>query len=438
MKREKNMSKEILILSATLFSMFFGAGNLIFPPSLGFEAGNKWFLAMLGFFLTGTGLPLLGIIASAKSGGDINKLGEKVSPKFSKVLGIIVILAIGPLMAIPRTGATTFEIAIKPMAPNFNPIIFAIIYFLIAFLLVINPTDIVNKIGKILTPALLLLLLLIIALGIKNPMGDIANLNFDNSFSVGFESGYQTMDALGALMFGGIIIFAIKNLGYESKKTQISMTFKAGILASIGLTIIYGGLGYLGATASSVAPEGVSKVELIMAIAENSLGSYGKIGLAIVVALACLTTSVGLIATVGQYFNKLSKGKLSYNLVITITTVLGGILSVVGVDNIVKFSEPVLSFLYPIIIVLIAMTILLKKNTDKKVFQITIGFTMVASLIQQLVDLNILSQGIISWLPLAKYKLAWVIPAIIGFGIGQIFANKNWIREKQTKKQKIA
>lgn len=437
MKKERNMSKDILILSATLFSMFFGAGNLIFPPSLGFEAGSKWFPALVGFFLTGTGLPLLGIIASAKSDGDINKLGEKVSPKFSMFLGIIVVLAIGPLMGIPRTGATTYEIAINPIIPNFSPVLFAIIYFTIAFLLVLNPTDIVNKIGKILTPALIILLILIITLGIKSPMGSIANLEIDNSFTVGFEGGYQTMDALAALLFGGIIVLAIKNLGYKSTKTQISMTLKSGIIAVIALTVIYGGLGYLGATASAVAPKNISKVQLIMAIAENSLGAYGKTGLSIVVALACLTTTVGLIATVGQYFNKLSKGKLSYKLVITITTIGGAILSVVGVDNIVKFSGPILSFIYPVVIVLIALTIVLNNKTDKKVFQFAICFTMVISFIQLLIDFNLLHEGILLWLPFAKLKLAWIVPTLLGMLIGKIFSKRDCLGEQQRKKQEV-
>ena len=186
MDKRKN---DAFILGAALFSMFFGAGNLIFPPFLGLLAGQKWNWSMLGFFITGIGLPLLGIIASAKAGGDVDKLGRRVSPLFSKFLGVTVVLAIGPLLAIPRTGATAFEIGVLPNMPTANPVIFAIIYFGITLMLVIKPNSVIDKIGKILTPALLLLLSLIIIKGIFDPMGlpvpgDLAKL-----FSDGFISG---------------------------------------------------------------------------------------------------------------------------------------------------------------------------------------------------------------------------------------------------------
>lgn len=420
----RNEKKDVIVLSAALFSMFFGAGNLIFPPYVGFFSGDKWIIALIGFFLTGTGLPLLGVIASAKSEGDINKLGEKVSKPFSRVLGLIIILSIGPLMAIPRTGATTYEMSILPLFPNFSPIIFAIIYFSIAYILVLKPSEIVNNIGKYLTPALIALLIAIIIFGSLNPIGDIVNTDPGNAFTEGFEIGYQTMDAFAALLFGGVIIYSVSLMGYEELDKQISMTFKAGIFAALGLTIIYGGLGYLGATATSVVGSEVQKVELLVMLAENSLQSFGKIGLAIVVALACLTTTIGLITTVGQYFVAISNGKLSYNFIITVTTLVGAVLSVVGVDNIVKFSGPVLSVMYPIVIVLIFLTIILKQDTDKKVFQMSILFTSIVSILQLLIDLEVISNSYLAWLPFANLKLAWIVPSLIGLGLGYMMSNK--------------
>lgn len=420
----KKEHRDILMLSATLFSMFFGAGNLIFPPYVGFFSGTKWGLALLGFFLTGTGLPLLGIAASAKSEGDINKLGEKVSVPFSKALGLIIVLSIGPLMAIPRTGATTFEMSILPLFPNFSPIVFAIIYFTISFILVINPTEIVNRVGKILTPSLIFILILIIITGIINPIGEIIDTNATNAFTDGFEIGYQTMDAFAALLFGGVIIFAIQGMGYDSLEKQISMTLKSGIIAAIGLTVIYGGLGYLGATATSSVGVEVSRPELILLLAENGLKSFGKIGLAIVVALACLTTTIGLITTVGQYFHNNTNGKLSYRLVVILTTIVSAILSVVGVDGIVRFSGPILSLMYPIVIVLIFLTILLKSDTSQRVFQVPILLTSIISLAQLLIDYDMLSGNVLNWLPLSSLKLAWIGPAILGVIIGFMISNK--------------
>ncbi len=418
--------KDIMILSATLFSMFFGAGNLIFPPSLGFIFGEKWYIAFLGFFLTGTGLPLLGIIASAKSDGDMDKLGERVSKPFSKFLGIVIVLSIGPLMAIPRTGATSYEMAIQPIWNDFNPGIFAFIYFTSAYLLVRKPTKIVDRVGKILTPALVILLILIIIFGILNPMGSIINTKIDSSFVEGFQGGYQTMDAFAALLFGGIIINSVKDRGYSDKDTQINMTLKSGLIATIGLTIIYGGLSYLGATASGVLKEPITKVELIMAIAENSLGSFGKIGLAMVVTLACLTTTIGLISTVGNYFEKLTNGKLKYKEIIVLTTIFSGVLSVVGVDQIIKLSFPILFFMYPIVIVLIFMTIVFDRKVDSIVYKYPIFITIIISILATLKEFKIIesTSHILKYLPLYNQGFPWLVPAMI-FGLIGYYVSKS-------------
>lgn len=414
--------KEILLLGATLFSMFFGAGNLIFPPALGFEAGNKWLLTFLGFLITGTGLPLLGIIAAGKSDGDITKLGERVSRGFSKFLGVSVVLCIGPLMAIPRTGATSYEIAIQPIWPEFSPIVFAIIYFSLAFILVVNPTDIVDRVGKILTPALLILLLLIIVLGIINPISDGMPVAIDSAFMDGFTEGYQTMDAFAALLFGGIIFNSIKSRGYDDPKDQLSMTLRAGLVSTIALGVIYAGLAYLGSTATGFLDPEISRVNLIMKIADNSLSSFGRLGLGIAVTLACLTTSIGLIATVGQYFSEISGGKLSYLSVVIVTTISSAILSVAGVDTIVEFSGPILTFLYPIVIVLILLTVFYGDALSRVVYKSVVGVTGVFSLLEvgsSIFNLEFL-EGLISIFPLAGIGLGWILPAVMTFVVGKI------------------
>lgn len=308
--RKKN--NDAFILGAALFSMFFGAGNLIFPPFLGLLAGQKWNWSMFGFFITGIGLPLLGIIASAKAGGDVDKLGRRVSPLFSKFLGITVVLAIGPLLAIPRTGATAYEMAILPTMPSMSPIVFSIIYFGLSLMLVIKPNNVIDRIGKILTPVLLFLLGLIIFKGIFDPMGIPVPEDLAKPFSDGFISGYQTMDALASILFGSMVTTSLIQSGYNDSKEQMQMTKKAGLIAVGGLTLVYGGLGYLGATGGSLFSKDITKVDLIMNIASNSLQRYGEVGLGLVVALACLTTTIGLTATVGQYFSNITKGKLKY------------------------------------------------------------------------------------------------------------------------------
>lgn len=419
MVRKKN---DAIILGAALFSMFFGAGNLIFPPFLGLLAGDKWNWSMVGFFITGIGLPLLGIIASAKAGGDVDKLGKKVSPLFSKFLGITVVLAIGPLLAMPRTGATAFEMGVIPNFPNASPVIFSIIYFGITLALVIKPNNVIDRLGKILTPTLLILLALIIIKGIVNPMGSPIREDLAKPFSDGFIQGYQTMDALASILFGGIITTSLIQNGYDDEKEQIDMTKKAGFIAVIGLTFVYGGLGYLGATGGSLFSKTIAKTDLVMNIANNSLHKYGEIGLGLVVSLACLTTTIGLTATVGQYFSQITKGKLKYEVVVIVTTIFSAIMSFKGVESIIVFAEPILMFMYPIVIVMILLTVFLGDKSNKNVYRYAIYATTLVSMLESLSMLGIgkYITNLVKYLPLASWGFSWVVPAVLGAIIGTL------------------
>lgn len=426
MKKKKN---DALILGAALFSMFFGAGNLIFPPFLGLLAGQKWNWSMFGFFITGIGLPLLGIMASTKAGGDVDKLGKRVSPLFSKFLGITVVLAIGPLLAIPRTGATAYEMAILPTMPGVSPIIFAIIYFGIALSLVIKPNNVIDKIGKILTPVLLILLGLIIFKGIFDPMGVPITEDIARPFSDGFISGYQTMDALASILFGGMITTSLIQSGYTDMEDQMKMTTKAGLIAVGGLTIVYGGLGYLGATGGSLFAKDITKVDLIMNIANNSLQRYGEMGLGLVVALACLTTTIGLTATVGQYFSNITKGKLKYEWIVIATTIFSGAMSIRGVESIIVFSEPILVFMYPVVIVMILLTIVLGSEPNGNIYKNAIYATLIVSTLELLNTFGIFSYitQVVQYLPFASLGLSWVVPAAVGAGIGMMIPKKTQV-----------
>lgn len=422
----KKKNNDALILGAALFSMFFGAGNLIFPPFLGLLAGQKWNWSMLGFFVTGIGLPLLGIIASAKAGGDVDKLGRRVSPLFSKFLGITVVLAIGPLLAIPRTGATAFEMAILPTIPGASPTIFAIIYFGIAFAFVIKPNGVIDRIGKFLTPILLLLLAVIIFKGIFNPMGIPISEDIAKPFSDGFIIGYQTMDALAAMLFGGMITTSLIQSGYDDVKDQMNMTKKAGLIAVGGLTLVYGGLGYLGATGGSLFAKDITKVELIMNIANSTLQKFGQMGLGLVVALACLTTTIGLTATVGQYFSNITKDKLKYEWVVMATIIFSAMMSIKGVESIIVFSEPILIFMYPVVIVMILLTIILGNEPNGNIYKNAIYATLVVSTLEILYKFEIWSHitKVVEYLPFESLGLAWLVPAIIGGTIGILVPKK--------------
>ncbi|RKD21539.1 branched-chain amino acid:cation transporter, LIVCS family [Caminicella sporogenes DSM 14501] len=422
-------SKDVFVVGMALFAMFFGAGNLIFPPALGLVSGKSWIQCMIGFFLTGIGMPILGILAVSKAGGTINDLGNKINPIFSKILGTVIILAIGPLLAIPRTGATVFEMGVKPIFKNSNSIIFSIIYFGITLFFVIKPSGIVDKIGKFLTPILLLIVSAIMIKGIISPIGTPITTNIEKPFSTGFVEGYQTMDALASIVFGGIIMLSLAEKGYNSKKEQINLTMKAGLIAGIGLAFVYGGLLYIGATSSSIFPTNIHKTNLIIGITEKILGSFGKYGIGLAVSVACLTTSIGLTATVGNYFNNLTNGKLSYKIIVIATTIFSAIFANIGVEQIIKFAVPLLVTVYPIAIVLIIMSLFDNFIKNKGAYSGAVFGALFVSLIDGFSAIGINTSFIgkfMNTLPLSKAGFAWILPAIIGSLISsKLIINKN-------------
>lgn len=408
----------ILISGLALFSMFFGAGNLIFPPTLGLRAGSQFIPATLGFLISSVGIVLLAVIASTKAGGSIDSIADKVNKKFSLLFGTIVILAIGPMLAIPRTAATTFEIIHGTIAPNLNPIVSSIVFFVVVLFFVLNPTNIIDSLGKILTPALLIVLAMIIIKGFLTPLGPIVDTGATGVFAKSFEEGYQTMDALAALVFTSIVITGFEQKGIKDKSELIKSTIYASIIAAVGLSLVYGGLLYIGATTSGLNLGEIDRVSLLIYATETLLGSFGKYALSIAITLACLTTAIGLTSTVGGYFEKLSKGKFKSTYVILVSTVFSGYLSIKGVDNIVNIAAGLLSALYPIAIVLVFLnlfpTVFTKRGTYigavigafiPTLVKIIEGFGINFPIIEKIAESN----------P-TLFSFIWVIPAVI-FGI---------------------
>ncbi len=422
--------KEILIIGLALFAMFFGAGNLIFPPSIGLIAGEKWKAALLGFSLTGIGLPILGVLAVTVSGGSIQSLLNKVGPKFATFFSTLIIILIGPLLAIPRTGATAFELGIKPLFPSVHPILGSVIFFGLTLLLTIKSSDIIDVIGKFLTPILLIMISAIIIKGILTPIGMPVNTPIAKPFSIGFENGYQTMDLLAAVVFGSIIADDIKNKGIISKKEQFKTVAQTGLIAGVGLSIVYGGLLYLGATGSSVFTQGMEKVSLTTNIINILMGSFGEIILSLCVYSACITTSIGLTATVGQFFNDLSKDKISYKTIVIISTLISIVISNIGVENIVTFADPILKIVYPIAIVLVIINVFDNLIENKKIYiGATIG-TFCVSLIDGLSAMGVNTSVVgdfVQNLPLADSGLGWLFPAILGILLTHLISQ---IKEK--------
>ncbi len=408
--------KDVILTGFALFAMLFGAGNLIFPPMVGYVVGDQWISAAAGFFITGIGFPLLAILSSALAGKELDDFADKVSPLFSKIFNVVLILAIGPFLAIPRTGATAFELMLLPHVDGNNGMykyVFLACYFIIVFLFSIKANAVIERIGKILTPVLLIILAVIVVKGVFFPIGEPMAKDISNTFRYGFYNGYQTMDTLAAIIFSSIILKAIRNGRNLTVKQEMSFLSNSSLIAVCGLSLVYGGLLYIGATSYGVL-HSTGTTQLLTDIVNKLLGKEGNLALGVCVAGACLTTAIGLTATVGDYFSSLLK--TSYEKVVTATVVLSFIFAGFGVDAIVKVSAPILTFLYPVAIVLIVLNCFKKYiSSDKTYLGAVIGAGIIGffEMTQTLgINLQFLNKIYIK-LPLQTFGLAWVVPSLI-------------------------
>lgn len=413
---------DIIICGFALFAIFFGAGNLIFPPYLGVISGNNWGIANIAFLLSDPLLPILGVIVTALLGGQATDLGKRVSKHFSMIIGAISIILIGPLFAVPRTGATTHEIFVQSFVPSAPQWITSLIFFGLTLYIAIHSHTVIDAIGKYLTPILLFILLLVFIAAVIQPNAGFQTTTSAGLFSQSFKEGYQTMDALGAALMAGVVISDLTRRGYTEKKEQYQMMFGVGIVSFILLALVYSSLTYAGATVSTVYDSTVQRPALLIGLIEQLLGSFGKVAMGIAVSFACLTTSVGLITTCGHYFSTLTNGKLEYKKIVIVSVVLSFLLSLLGVDALLQLAVPVLSAIYPMVIALIFLSIFDRyivynwTYTGAVVGAFFIGGIQAIHLFSQMQGGNFLS-GLAAWtntLPLHQFGLEWLVPAIIG------------------------
>ncbi len=414
--------KDIMICGFALFAIFFGAGNLIFPPYLGVLAGDRWYVAMFAFLLSDPVLPILGVVATAKLGGRADDLGKRVSPKFSKLVGTIAILTIGPLFAVPRTGATTHEILIRPLFPGVPGWLTSVVFFAVTYYIALNPSKVIDIIGKYLTPCLLLILGLIVVVAIVNPPDPMMTTETPKLFTLGFKEGYQTMDALGSPLMAGIVISDLVRRGYDDEETQLKASLQVGLVAFILLALVYGSLTYAGATVGGHFDGNTERTALLIGMVDLMLGNVGTVFMGVAVTLACLTTSTGLTSTCGNYFESVSNGKVKYKQVVTVAVLVSFGLSFLGVDGLISVAVPILSAIYPVMIVLILMSLFDSKIKYNLTYTGAVVGAFSVSLVQSLNMASVMRGGsllagptaFIQTLPLAKFGFEWLIPAIIG------------------------
>lgn len=424
--------KNLGVIGFAIFAMFFGAGNLIFPSFIGKMAGDKFLQAIIGFLITGVGLPLTGIIACAKVDGTFIDICRRVGNNFAIILTTILILCIGPLLAIPRTAATTYELGIHIIFPSVTPIMASIIYFSICLLLVLRSSKIIDVIGKFLTPILIIMLSIIIIKGIMFPIGTVQSNDSTQMFTKSLLEGYQTMDVMASVIFSSIIISSIKSKGYKTKKDVINITIKASIIAILGLSFVYSGLMYLGSQTVNLVPNNISRSALLVEIVHRDLGSIGPIILGITVGFACITTAIGLISTGAEYFSKITNNKISYNTCACIIVFISMLLSTGGVENIVKYSSPILTILYPIVIILIFSTLAERFIQDDRIVKFTVYTVLIVNCIDAFNTITnksiYLLNIIFSNIPFNSYGFSWIIPCFIALILSYFIFNTSILK----------
>ena len=428
-----SMKKKLLdtiIIGFALFAIFFGAGNLIFPPYLGVTAGENWGIATLAFLISDPLLSIIAVMVVAALGGSALNVGRRVHPLFASALAAICVLLIGPIFAVPRTGASTHEIFVQSYFPSAPQWITSLVFFGIVLWITYKENSVMDAIGKYLTPILLVILFCIFVAAIIQPDATFSQTDGTGLFAQGFKEGYQTMDVLGAPLLAGVVMKDITRRGYLNKKDQFRMMFGVGIVAFILLALVYSTLAYSGASMSTVIDTTAQRAAMLTTIVKNLLGSWGQLAMGLAVCFACLTTAIGLTTTCGQYFEEVSKGKISYKKTILVTVAVEFIISLVGVDSLINLAVPVLTFIFPIMIALILFSAFDQYIPYDWTY---LGAVVGAGIVGLVQGINTLSQllggkllgdavKLIGTFPLATYGLEWIVPTFVGALIFTILA----------------
>lgn len=430
MENKKGGAKNVLVIGLALFAMFFGSGNLIFPPTIGIEAGADWWIGFICYFIADAGFGILAVIAMLRADGNMDRITGLTGTASARLMNTAVILCIGPGLAIPRNGAVTFSLGITPLLgidPNNRAAlaIFSVIFFALVLVLTIRPSKVIDIVGAFLTPILVITLLILIIVGIVNPQASAGESITDTVIRDGIYNGYQTVDMLAGLFFAILVINSAHEKGYTDKASSTGIVVKSGLLSGFLLMIVYGGLSFLGSSTGMLYRDDfengrIDQAGILINITKSLIGQPGMIILALIVTFACLTTAIGLTSAAGDYFTGLSNGKVSYQKVVIIICVVSALLCNMGLAQIISVAGPILNFLYPIIVFSVIAFFLTGKIRKKTPYLLGTVVTLIISLLTTGADvLHMQALDFIhTAMPLDFYGFNWLVPAVIAFVIG--------------------
>ena len=446
--KQKLSASRVIYTSFMLFSIFFGAGNMIFPPQLGQQAGVQSPIALLGFIITDAGLAVLGIIAVVIAGNRMDSLVGKAGKKIGFFLTIAIYLLIGPLFALPRTGSVSFETGILPFlqegSHTLPMFLYTAIFFGLTYFFSLKPSKIIDIAGKFMTPLLLLSIMVIFIAAIFNPLGEIVDTSTvykNGPFIEGLLQGYLALDGFAALIFAIVIINALKDQGVTERREVMRYTILVGVIAVLLLCVAYGTLCYVGAQTSGMSLFANGEKLLNYAVYQL-FGWWGNFVLGIAMVLACLTTSIGLTTSFGDYFAQ-TFPKWSYKAIITVVVLFSWLVSNVGLTTLINTVLPVLVVLYPLVTVLVILSYFDRFWRGRtEVYAFSMAFALCFSIFDGFKEAHISLWGVTEFmmqLPLASLGIGWLIPAVVGFLIGLSPIGRKvglWVRSRSQAKPK--
>ena len=408
-KNAKSSLKDVIVVGFAMFAIFFGAGNLIFPPYLGMVSGQEWFKGFLCFMIADAGLAVMTVLAMIRYDGTVWSMLRRLSKPAAAVMATVAMLCVGPLLCIPRT-----------LFPECSPWLFGALFFGAVFILTVRPSAVIDIIGKFLTPALLLTLAVLFVKGVIHPIGTISTAApAVNVAQEGLLAGYQTMDVFGALAITLVVVNTVKEKGYSEEKLRFSVISKSSIVAALGLFFVYCALSFLGATSSELELGAVNQAGLVVTITELLLQRFGVVLLAVIVLFACLTTAIGLTSSSAEFFSRLTKNKISYPVMVGIVCAVGLVISTVGISTMIDFASPILNIIYPIILTQIILSFFNEKIANDNVYRgAAIGAFIVCTL-DVIAGFGV-ELPFLQYLPLDSVKLSWILPAVLGGVIGAL------------------
>lgn len=418
MTRQLN-SRDIIALGFMTFALFVGAGNIIFPPMVGLQAGSHVWVAAIGFLITAVGLPVLTVISLARVGGGIDNLSSPIGRGAGIFLATVCYLAVGPLFAIPRTATVSFEVGIAPLtgAGELPLLVYSIIYFALVIGISLYPGKLLDTVGHFLAPIKIIALIILGVAAILWPAGGLSEATESYqtaAFSNGFVNGYLTMDTLGALVFGIVIVNAARSRGVTEARLLTRYTIWAGLIAGVGLTLLYLCLFRLGSDSGSLVPQSANGAAILHAYVQHTFGMYGSLLLAVLIFVACMVTAVGLTCACAEFFAQYLP--LSYRALVFILGLFSMLVSNLGLSHLIQISIPVLTAIYPPCIVLVVLSFTRPWwNNPSRI----IAPAMVISLAFGLIDgvkASPFGDMLPAWtarLPMAEQGLAWLLPTLI-------------------------